>query len=46
MALLFKTDIDRGDAWRRELLRLEPGLDLRVWPKVGEPADIEYALVY
>ncbi len=46
MALLFKTDIDRGDAWQRELLRLEPGLDLRVWPAVGELADIEYALVY
>ncbi len=46
MALLFKSDIDRGDAWRRALLELEPGLDLREWPEVGAPADIEYALVW
>lgn len=46
MALLFKSDIDRGDAWRRELLRLDPQLDLREWPEVGAPEDIEYALVW
>lgn len=46
MALLFKSDIDRGGSWRRELLALEPELDLREWPDVGDPADIEYALVW
>ncbi len=46
MALLFKSDIDRGDAWQRALLELEPGLDLREWPEIGDPADIEYALVW
>ena len=46
MALLFKSDIDRGDSWRRALLELEPGLDLREWPEIGEPSDIEYALVW
>ncbi len=46
MALLFKSDIDRGDSWRRALLELEPGLDLREWPEVGDPNDIEYALVW
>ncbi len=46
MALLFKSDIDRGDSWRRALLDLEPGLDLREWPETGDPADIEYALVW
>ncbi len=44
MALLFKSDIDRGDSWRRVLLELEPGLDLRDWPEIGDPNDIEYAL--
>jgi glyoxylate/hydroxypyruvate reductase A len=46
MALLFKSDIDRGESWRRALLELEPGLDLREWPEVGNPADIDYALVW
>ena len=46
MALLFKSNIDRGDAWRRALLEFEPGLDLREWPEIGDPADIEYALVW
>jgi len=46
MALLFKSDIDRGDSWRRVLLELEPGLDLREWPEIGDPNDIEYALVW
>ncbi len=46
MALLFKSDIDRGDSWRRALLELEPGLDLREWPEIGDPNDIDYALVW
>ena len=46
MALLFKSDFDRGDSWRRVLLELEPGLDLREWPEIGDPADIDYALVW
>ncbi len=46
MALLFKSDIDRGDSWRRALLEIEPGLDLREWPETGDPADIDYALVW
>jgi glyoxylate/hydroxypyruvate reductase A len=46
MALLFKSDIDRGDSWQRALLELDPDLDLREWPEVGDPADIDYALVW
>lgn len=46
MALLFKSDIDRGDAWQRYLRALAPDLDLREWPEIGDPADIEYALVW
>ena len=46
MALLFKFDIGCGDSWRRALLEFDPGLDLRAWPEVGDPADIDYALVW
>ncbi len=46
MALLLKSEPDRGDAWRRALLAADPGLDLRLWPEAGDPADIEYALVW
>ncbi len=46
MALLFKSDIDRGGAWRKALLDCDPDLDLREWPEIGDPADIEYALVW
>ena len=46
MALLFKSGIDRGDIWPRALLEFEPGLDLREWPEIGDPNDIEYALVW
>lgn len=46
MALLFKSDIDRGDSWQRHLRALAPDLELREWPEIGDPADIEYALVW
>ncbi len=46
MALLLKSEDGRGDSWRRALLATDPGLDLRLWPEVGDPADIEYALVW
>ena len=46
MALLFKGDIDRGNAWQRSLLELDPTLDVRTWPDVGDPVEIEFALVW
>ena len=46
MVLLFKSDIDRGDSWRSALLEFDPGLDLREWPEIGDPNDIECALVW
>ncbi len=38
MALLLKSETDRGDAWRRALLAADPGLDLRQWPEFLNPA--------
>lgn len=46
MALLLKTDIERGNAWHRAFAEHMPELEVRTWPEVGAPADIDYALVW
>lgn len=46
MALLFYSPDDDAVAWRREMLRRLPGLDFRIWPAVGDPAEIDLALVW
>ena len=49
MALLFSSKIDDPDEWRDALAQELPALDFRVWTPdgkdVGDPADIDYALV-
>jgi glyoxylate/hydroxypyruvate reductase len=46
MALLFHSTIDSAEEWRAELLRLLPDLDMRVWPAIGDPSEIDAALVW
>jgi len=46
MALLFYSQFDDPVDWGKHLRDAMPGLDFRVWPEVGEPADIEAALVW
>jgi glyoxylate/hydroxypyruvate reductase A len=46
MAVLFLSAVDAAAAWRTELERLLPGLELRVWPDIGDPVAIETALVW
>ena len=46
MALLFHSPDEDAQAWRRALLRHAPGLDVRLWPEVGDPAQIDAALVW
>ncbi len=46
MALLFYSEVDDAEAWRRELVRRLPGLEVRLWPDVGDPKGIEAALVW
>ncbi len=46
MALLFKSELDRADLWADALRRCDPSLDVRVWPEIGQPAEIDYALVW
>ena len=46
MALLFKSDIDRPDSWIPALRTALPDMEVRKWPDVGDPAEIDYALVW
>jgi glyoxylate/hydroxypyruvate reductase A len=46
MALLFKSELDRADLWAEALRRCDPALEVRVWPELGAPAEIDYALVW
>ena len=46
MALLFKSDVDRAGDWEKSLKDLAPEIELRVWPEAGDPAEIDYALMW
>ncbi|HEY3909417.1 MAG TPA: glyoxylate/hydroxypyruvate reductase A [Stellaceae bacterium] len=46
MALLFCSSVDSAARWSGQLARLMPGLDIRVWPQIGDPAAIDFALVW
>ncbi len=46
MALILKTDIERGRSWHRAFARLLPDVPLRDWSAPGDPSEIEYALVW
>jgi glyoxylate/hydroxypyruvate reductase len=46
VALLFLSPDDPADTWRAELQARIPDLDVRIWPQVGDPADIDLALVW
>src|SRR5258708_970221 len=46
MALLFRSTPESAARWRPYFARLMPELEVRVWPDVGEVADIDYALVW
>jgi glyoxylate/hydroxypyruvate reductase A len=46
MALLFRSSVDSAARWREQLTRLMPEHAMRVWPDIGDPAEIDYALVW
>ncbi len=46
MALLFRSSVDSEARWKPQLARLMPELEVRIWPEVGDLADIDYALVW
>jgi glyoxylate/hydroxypyruvate reductase A len=46
MALLFRSSVDSAARWRDQLGRLTEALEIRLWPEIGDPAEIDYALVW
>jgi glyoxylate/hydroxypyruvate reductase len=46
MAVLLSTKASAMAAWRDALLELEPGLEIRMFPAAGDPADIEAAVCW
>jgi glyoxylate/hydroxypyruvate reductase A len=46
MAVLLSTKPAAMEDWRAALLAEEPGLDIRMFPDAGDPADIEAAVVW
>ncbi len=45
MALLLTPRFGGPEVWRREFSAVMPELDVRMWPDIGDPADIEAAAV-
>jgi glyoxylate/hydroxypyruvate reductase A len=46
VALLFFSEDDDPQAWGEALRRRVPDIDFRVWPDMGNPAEIDAALVW
>lgn len=44
--ILVKSDIERGTAWEDALRRYDPTLQTRSWSDQGDPAEIDFALVW
>jgi glyoxylate/hydroxypyruvate reductase len=45
-AFLFVTPTWDGKAWAREMAKAVPHLEMRVWPEIGDPADIHYVAAW
>ena len=46
MVLLFVSAVDSAADWQAELEKLLPEVEFRVWPDLGDPTEIEAALVW
>ncbi len=45
-AIVIKLGSERADRYIAELNAIDPGLDIREWPDVGDPAEIDIAMVW
>jgi glyoxylate/hydroxypyruvate reductase len=46
MALLFCSSVDSAARWQARLAQLSGEIEVRIWPDIGDPAAIDYALVW
>src|SRR3954470_15051730 len=46
MVLLFRSPADSASRWKAALADIMPDLETRFWPEIGDPGDIEVALVW
>lgn len=46
MALLYKADSERGQQWQALFAEHAPDIEVRLWPDVGNPADIRYLMAW
>ncbi|WP_213881658.1 glyoxylate/hydroxypyruvate reductase A [Pseudomonas sp. dw_358] len=46
MTLLYKADTSRGLAWQALFAQHAPDIEVRLWPDVGDPADIRYLFAW
>jgi len=46
MAMLYMSDGTNGEEWRALMCGLIPGLDFRIHPEIGDPAEIEMTLIW
>lgn len=44
--LVYKGDPDRGREWRDILARDAPDIEFRLWPDIGDPNTVDYAMVW
>jgi glyoxylate/hydroxypyruvate reductase len=44
--ILFRSSSSFGERWKTELTRYIPDLDFRIYPEIGDPAEIAMALVW
>ncbi len=42
MVLLYKSEPKRGEEWRAIIAEKYPDLEFRMWPEIGDPAEIRY----
>ena len=45
-AVLFHSKNDSPEDWEAGLSKFIPNLDFRVWPNIGNPSEIEFALIW
>lgn len=46
MTLLFRSSVDSAQRWQAAFSESLPDIEVRVWPDIGNPADIECAVVW